>query len=79
MMPSNYVTHGPVHDVGALAEQGLCCSPKAGLMGNGLLQVASTFTATPIRDSLRTAVVKAGVLEEVGFVLYAQMSEYLPR
>jgi len=48
-------------------------------MGNGLLQVASTFTATPIRDSLRTAVVKAGVLEEVGFVLYAQMSEYMLR
>src|SRR5215469_1417554 len=46
-------------------------------MGNRLLQVASTFTATPIRDSLRTAVVKAGFLEEVGFVLYAQISEYM--
>lgn len=48
-------------------------------MGSGLLQVASTFTATPIRDSLRTAVVKGRFSEEVGFVLYAQMSEYMLR
>lgn len=46
-------------------------------MGSGLLQVASTFTATPIRDSLRTAAVKGRFSEEVEFVLYAQMSEYM--
>lgn len=48
-------------------------------MGNGLLQVASTFTATPIRNSLLDGVVSSGIAEDVGFVLYAQMSEYLLR
>ena len=48
-------------------------------MGNGRLQVASTFTSTPIRDSLRAAVVNADIAEDVEFILYARMNEYMLR
>lgn len=48
-------------------------------MGNGLLQVASTFTATPIGTALRTVVATADFAADVGFVMYSQMSEYMLR
>ena len=40
-----------------------------------LLQVASSFTCTPIERSLSAAI--AGVADGLGFVQYGQMSEYL--
>ncbi|GAC1437050.1 MAG: hypothetical protein NVSMB58_28780 [Terriglobales bacterium] len=42
-----------------------------------LLQVASSFTCTPIESSLRTALLNAGIGDEVGFVQYSQMSTYM--
>src|SRR5215471_7176474 len=42
-----------------------------------LLQVASTFTCTPIEPSLRAAIADASIADGVGFVQYGQMSEYM--
>jgi hypothetical protein len=42
-----------------------------------LLQVASTFTCTPIEASLRAAIVDASIADGLGFVQYGQMSEYM--
>ncbi|MBV8845193.1 MAG: hypothetical protein JO307_20495 [Bryobacterales bacterium] len=42
-----------------------------------LLQVASTFTCTPIEASLRASIVDAGIADGLGFVQYGQMSEYM--
>ena len=47
-------------------------------MGTGiLLQVASTFTCTPIKRSLQSAVAEAGIADGLGFVQYGQLSEYM--
>ena len=42
-----------------------------------LLQVASTFTCTPIEPSLRAAIADASIADGLGFVQYGQMSEYM--
>lgn len=42
-----------------------------------VLQVASSFTCAPIAPSLRHAVVNAGIADGLGFVQYAQLSEYM--
>jgi hypothetical protein len=42
-----------------------------------LLQVASTFTCTPIEASLRGAIADASIADGLGFVQYGQMSEYM--
>src|SRR5215467_2678385 len=42
-----------------------------------LLQVASTFTYTPIEPSLRSAIADADIADGLGFVQYGQMSEYM--
>jgi hypothetical protein len=42
-----------------------------------LLQVASTFTCTPIEPSLHAAIVDASIADGLGFVQYGQMSEYI--
>ena len=41
------------------------------------LQIASSFTSTPIGPSLRQALAKAGLASGVGFVQYSQVSHYL--
>ena len=41
------------------------------------LQVASSFTSTPIERSLRSALGNLGVPDGVRFTLYSQMSEYM--
>src|SRR5271165_2287326 len=46
---------------------------KAGLA----VQVASTFTSTPIERSLESAITDAGVGKEVRFCQYDQMSQYM--
>ncbi len=46
---------------------------KAGLM----VQVASSFTSTPIERSLESAIIQAGVGEGVRFCQYEQMSQYM--
>ena len=46
-------------------------------MGNERLQVASTFTATPIAASLRAALTKAGIADDIGFTMYGQLSAYM--
>jgi hypothetical protein len=48
-------------------------------MVTGLLQVASSFTATPIKPSLEAAIAKAGIAQGVHFVLYGQMSDFMFR
>lgn len=48
-------------------------------METAILQIASTFTATPIRDSLRAALADQGLESEIGFVLYGQISEFMLR
>ena len=42
-----------------------------------LLQVASTFTCTPIEPSLRAAIADARIADGLRFVQYGQMSEYM--
>ena len=42
-----------------------------------LLQVASTFTSTPIESSLRAALVRERIADAPGFVQYGQMTEYM--
>jgi hypothetical protein len=42
-----------------------------------LLQVASTFTCTPIEPSLRAAIADANIADGLGFVQYGQISEYM--
>ncbi len=46
-------------------------------METRLLQIASSFTCTPIAHTLRPFVVNAGIADELGFSQYAQMTEYL--
>jgi hypothetical protein len=48
-------------------------------MGTGLLQVASTFTATPIKPSLEAAIADAGIAQDVRFFLYGQMNDFMLR
>jgi hypothetical protein len=42
-----------------------------------LLQVASTFTSTPIESVLRSALVRERIADGLGFVQYGQMTEYM--
>ena len=46
---------------------------KAGL----IVQVASSFTSTPIERSLESAIVKAGVGKGVRFCQYEQIGQYM--
>ena len=48
-------------------------------MVTGLLQIASTFTATPIKPSLEAVIAKAGIAQNVHFLLYGQMTEFMLR
>ena len=52
---------------------------KSSQPGIRLLQIASSFTSTPIAQSLRDFVVDARVADELSFVQYAQMAEYMLR
>lgn len=45
--------------------------------GARILQVASSFTSTPIARALRTVVVDAGVADDLSFVQYGQVAEYM--
>jgi hypothetical protein len=45
--------------------------------GIRLLQIASSFTCTPIAQALRAFVVDARVADDLSFVQYAQMAEYM--
>lgn len=42
-----------------------------------LLQIASSFTCTPVESSLNAAVANAGIADGLGFAQYSQMSEYM--
>ena len=46
-------------------------------MESRVLQVAASFTATPLTRALRPLLVKAGIAEELAFAQYAQMAEYM--
>jgi hypothetical protein len=46
-------------------------------MANERLQVASTFTATPIRAPLRAALTKANIADDIDFTMYGQLSAYM--
>jgi len=45
--------------------------------GARILQIASSFTSTPIARALRALVVDAGVADDISFVQYAQVTEYM--
>ena len=47
--------------------------------GTRILQIASSFTSTPIARSLRALVVDAGVADDLSFVQYGQVAEYMLR
>ena len=44
-------------------------------MKNRILQVASSFTSTPLAKTLRSLVIEAGIADDVRFAQYAQMTE----
>jgi hypothetical protein len=46
-------------------------------MGTGIIQIGSTFTATPIGAAFEAALAQEGVPQEVRFALYSQMSEFM--
>lgn len=46
-------------------------------MPNERLQLASTFTATPIAASLRAALTKVGIPNDLGFTMYGQMAAFM--
>lgn len=46
-------------------------------MENEILQIASSFTCIPIARALRPAIINAGIAQDLSFVQYAQMSEYM--
>jgi hypothetical protein len=45
----------------------------------GILQIASTFTATPLKAALQAAFERQGIPQEVGFSQYSQMAEFMLR
>jgi hypothetical protein len=42
-----------------------------------VIQVASSFTSTPIHQTLQAFILKTGIADELGFAQYAQMAEYM--
>src|SRR5215831_3117425 len=48
-------------------------------MANSVLQIASTFTATPMKPALRSALAELATDSEIGFVQYGQMAEFMLR
>jgi hypothetical protein len=48
-------------------------------METQLLQLASTFTATPVKSSLTAAISKAEIAQGVSLFLYGQMSDFMLR
>ena len=52
-------------------------SEKSSNMQNRVLQVASSFTSRPLAATLRPLLISASVADEVGFIEYAQLSEYM--
>jgi len=48
-------------------------------MGTGILPVTSTFTATPLKAALQTALEQPAIPPDVNFFLYSQMNEFMLR
>ncbi len=48
-------------------------------MGSGRIEIASTFTATPIEASLLVSLADVGITHEVQFKLYGQMTTFMLR
>jgi hypothetical protein len=48
-------------------------------MGTGILPITATFTATPIKSALEAALTREGIGQDVSFLLYGQMSEFMLR
>jgi hypothetical protein len=42
-----------------------------------VLQVASSFTSTPLNQTLQAFILKTGIADELSFAQYAQMAEYM--
>lgn len=51
--------------------------PRAVVMASERLQVASTFTASPLAASLRAALTNAGIADDIGFTMYGQLSAFM--